>query len=93
MKKLVLSRFTLWTIALAALPGSALQAQNITGAWQGTLKAGPQDLRIVIKISLDDDKLKAITYSIDQGAQPIPVSDYERRFDHKDDGRRDQRQL
>jgi uncharacterized protein (TIGR03435 family) len=74
MKKLVLSRFTLWTIALAALPGSALQAQNITGAWQGTLKAGPQDLRIVIKISLDDDKLKAITYSIDQGAQPIPVS-------------------
>jgi uncharacterized protein (TIGR03435 family) len=74
MKKLVLSRFTLWTIALAALPGSALQAQNITGAWQGTLKAGPQDLRIVIKISLDDDKLKAVTYSIDQGAQPIPVS-------------------
>src|ERR1700683_1195371 len=60
-------------IALAALPGSALQAQNFTGTWQGNLKAGPQELRTVIKISLDDDKLKAILYSIDQKAQ-IPFS-------------------
>lgn len=65
----------LWMIALAALPGSALLAQNITGAWQGTLKAGPQELRIVIKISLEDDKPKAVMYSIDQaGGQPIPAS-------------------
>jgi uncharacterized protein (TIGR03435 family) len=68
MKKLMLG-----IIALAALPGSALQAQNFTGTWQGTLKAGPQELRTVIKISLDDDKLKAILYSIDQKAQ-IPFS-------------------
>jgi uncharacterized protein (TIGR03435 family) len=60
-------------IALAALSGGALFAQNITGSWQGALKAGPQELRIVIKISLDNDKLKAVTYSIDQGGQPIPV--------------------
>jgi hypothetical protein len=68
MKKLMLG-----IIALAALSGSALQAQNFTGTWQGTLKAGPQELRTVIKISLDDDKLKAILYSIDQKAQ-IPFS-------------------
>ena len=55
----------------AALLASSLHAQNITGTWQGTLKAGPQDLRIVIKISLEDDKLKAVLYSIDQGGQPI----------------------
>jgi uncharacterized protein (TIGR03435 family) len=69
MKKLML-----WIIALATVPGIALHAQNITGTWQGTLKPGPRDLRIVIKISLEDDKLKAVMYSIDQGAQPIPVS-------------------
>jgi len=69
-----MKKWMLWTIALAALPVSALQAQNITGTWQGTLEAGPQKLRIVIKISLDDDKLKAVNYSIDQGGQPIPAS-------------------
>jgi|SRR5579871_5028411 len=67
-------RKSVMIIALAALSGGALFAQNITGSWQGTLKAGPQELRIVIKISLDNDKLKAVTYSIDQGGQPIPVS-------------------
>ena len=62
-----------WIFALAALPGSALQAPNITGSWQGTLEAGPQKLRIVFKISLEDDKLKATMYSIDQKAQ-IPIN-------------------
>jgi uncharacterized protein (TIGR03435 family) len=69
MKKLML-----WFIAFAALPVSALQAQNLTGNWQGTLKAGPQDLRIVFKISLEDDKLKATLYSIDQKAPAMPAS-------------------
>jgi bla regulator protein blaR1 len=71
MKKLVL-----WMIALAALPGGALMAQNMTGTWQGALKAGPpgqtRELRIVIKISrADDESLKAAMYSIDQGGRPI----------------------
>ena len=64
----------LWMTALALFAGSALHAQNITGTWQGTLSPGPQTLRIVIKISLEDDKLKATSHSIDQGGQPIPVS-------------------
>lgn len=64
---------TLWIMALAA-PGSPLLAQNITGTWQGSIKANPQDLRIVIKISLEDNKLNAVAYSIDEGGQPIPAS-------------------
>jgi uncharacterized protein (TIGR03435 family) len=69
-----MKRLTPWIIALAALAGSALSAQNITGTWQGTLKPGPRDLRIVMKISLENDKLKAVFYSIDQGGQPLPAS-------------------
>jgi uncharacterized protein (TIGR03435 family) len=61
-------------IALVALPASVLHAEELTGTWQGTLKPGPQDLRLVIKISMADDKLKGVTYSIDQGAQPIPIT-------------------
>jgi len=45
-------KLTLWMIALAALQGSAAQAQNLTGNWQGTLQAGPQKVRLVFKIAL-----------------------------------------
>src|SRR5450631_3029580 len=73
----------LWIIALAVLLGGAsfsqLSAQSITGTWQGALKTGPQESRIVVKISTTDkDKLAAVTYAIDQGAQPIPVSAFTR---------------
>src|SRR5712691_3144801 len=69
MKKLIL-----WIIALAALPGGALLAQDITGTWQGTLQAG-RELRTAIKISkADGGDLKAVLYSIDQGAQGLPAS-------------------
>jgi uncharacterized protein (TIGR03435 family) len=61
-------------IAFAAVSGSALLAQNPTGSWQGSLP-GPQGrppLRIVVKISrADDESLKAVLYSIDQGGQAI----------------------
>ena len=70
MKRLMLSM-----IALAALPAGALQAQNMAGSWQGTLQAATgRQLRIVIKIALDDDKLKAVLYSIDQPGPGIPAS-------------------
>jgi uncharacterized protein (TIGR03435 family) len=69
MKKLML-----WMIAFAMLSGSALQAQTVTGDWQGTLEAGPRKLRLVFKISLADDKLKATLYSIDQPAPAMPAS-------------------
>ncbi|MBV9507739.1 MAG: TIGR03435 family protein [Acidobacteriia bacterium] len=60
--------------ALMAISGVTLLAQNVQGTWQGMLKAGSRDLRMVVKISLEDDKPKAVIYSIDQGGQPIPAS-------------------
>src|ERR1700730_13849022 len=70
-----MQRLLLSILALSVLPGSALVAQNITGTWQGTLKVngpnGPVDLRTVMKISrADDESLKGVFYSIDQGATP-----------------------
>lgn len=58
-------------IALAVLSVGALFAQDITGAWQGTLQTPQQALRIVIKISKADTGLKAVMYSIDQAGQGI----------------------
>ena len=75
-----MQRLLLSIIALSALPGSALLAQNITGTWQGTLKVngpnGSVDLRAVMKISrADNESLKGVFYpSIDQGAVPINVT-------------------
>lgn len=70
-----MKRVMLWFITFAALPVGALFAQrSITGTWQGTLKAA-RELRIVIKISTtDNDTLKAVLYSIDQGAQGMNAS-------------------
>jgi uncharacterized protein (TIGR03435 family) len=52
----------------------APQAQDITGTWQGSLKAGAREERIVFKISLQENHLKAVMYSIDQGGQGRTVS-------------------
>jgi uncharacterized protein (TIGR03435 family) len=71
-----MSKSTRWIVTSLALAGSALQAQNITGTWQGTLKAGPQELRTVFKIALEDDKYKGTLYSIDQNPTPIQTSSF-----------------
>ena len=64
-------------IVFAALPAGALLAQNLAGTWQGTL-AVPQapngQLRTVFKISrADDESLKGLFYSIDQGGRGLPT--------------------
>src|ERR1700704_6011179 len=61
-------------LAFAALQVSALQAQNISGNWQGTLQAGPQKVRIVFKIALENDKLKATLYTVDRPSAPIATT-------------------
>ena len=41
-------------IALAAFTGLLACAQDVFGDWQGTLKAGAQDLRILLQIAKGD---------------------------------------
>jgi pimeloyl-ACP methyl ester carboxylesterase len=61
--------------AFAMLLASTLHAQDITGDWQGTLKACPKGLRVVVQIAKEEGGAwKAKMYSIDQGTDPIPVS-------------------
>jgi len=61
--------------ALTMLLGSSLHGQDIVGDWQGTLKAGSQELRVVLQISKGDGgSWKATIYSIDQTADAIPVN-------------------
>ena len=60
-----------WTTAAAILLGGAVYAQDIVGDWQGTLKAGPQELRIIVQIAkADNGGWKATMYSIDQTHRP-----------------------
>jgi uncharacterized protein (TIGR03435 family) len=70
-------KWMLRMIVFAALPAGALLAQNLAGTWQGTL-AVPQapngQLRTVFKISrADDETLKGVFYSIDQGGRGLPT--------------------
>jgi uncharacterized protein (TIGR03435 family) len=68
MKRLLLS-----IVAVALLAGGALWAQDLTGNWQGTLKAG-KDLRMILVVSKEDGRLQARLYSIDETPQPFRVS-------------------
>ncbi len=62
-------------VLVTALFGSTLLAQDITGAWQGSLEPGKGPaLRLVVKISLENDKLQAVAYSIDRNPAPIAAS-------------------
>jgi uncharacterized protein (TIGR03435 family) len=68
-----MKKLTLWLVALAALQGTALP-QNLTGSWQGTLEVGQRKVRLVFKIALEDDKLKATVYTADQPSPPIATT-------------------
>ena len=58
-----LNRFML----LAAFGASLLYAQDISGDWQGTLKVGPQELRVILQIAKSDNGIwRAALLSIDQ---------------------------
>ncbi len=62
-------------LLLTTLITGAAYAQNIVGDWQGTLKAGAAELRLVLHITkADDGSLKATLDSVDQGANGIPVN-------------------
>ena len=60
---------------LAVSLASVANAQNITGDWQGTLKAGQAELRLVLHITKSTDgNLGATLDSVDPGVNGIPVS-------------------
>jgi hypothetical protein len=62
-----MEKSAIWAGALAMRFGTTLRAQNIAGDWQGTLKAGPQELRLVLAIDKSaDGKWDATFSSIDQ---------------------------
>src|SRR5262245_33789308 len=70
----MLMRRLICCVALLAASATGLFAQDFTGTWQGGLKVpqGPNgELRIVIKIDRDNDKLDAQFYSIDQNPTPL----------------------
>jgi len=71
-----MTKWMLRIAALAVLPVCGLLAQDLTGNWQGTLTipASKQELRVVIKVSKADAGLKAVMYSIDQGAQGMAAT-------------------
>jgi len=65
----------LWLGTLAALLVLPACAQDIAGDWQGTVKAGGGELRLIVKIGESaSGGWKATLYSIDQSPNPIPVS-------------------
>jgi hypothetical protein len=63
----MMRRNPIWAVALAMLFGTTLAAQNIAGNWQGMLKAGPQELRLVLAIDKSaEGEWNATFSSIDQ---------------------------
>lgn len=70
MKKIMLG-----LVVLTALFAPALRAQDMTGNWQGTLKAGGKDLRLIVNVYKGEkDGLSGKFYSIDQTPQPFNTS-------------------
>jgi serine-type D-Ala-D-Ala carboxypeptidase/endopeptidase len=55
----------------ATLPASA---QSVEGDWQGTLKVGGAELRVVVHLLRDEKGLKGTLDSPDQGASGIPIT-------------------
>jgi uncharacterized protein (TIGR03435 family) len=71
-----MKKWIVWIMALMVFPLGALgiaDTQQIIGKWQGAIKIPNGQLRIVIEVSLDSNKLKANFYSIDQQSPAIPA--------------------
>src|SRR5215475_6516084 len=54
-------------MSVITIAASLSYAQDISGDWQGTLKAGPRELRTILQVTKDDRRdWKAVLLSIDQ---------------------------
>src|SRR5437762_7325206 len=57
-------------------------SKSLEGEWNGTLEAGGQKLRLLLKITKSSaDKLTGTIDSLDQGANDIPISSVEQKGD------------
>jgi hypothetical protein len=60
-------RIALWLSALVMTLGSALHAQDISGNWQRTIKAGSREIRLILRINKESlGGWKGALFSIDQ---------------------------
>ena len=64
-KSQLMKRFG-WFIAIAAFTALHVSGQDISGDWQGSLKAGPQELRVILQVRGDKRSWTANLLSIDQ---------------------------
>lgn len=70
-----MKQMMLWIGVISFIFASTLRAQDITGDWHGTLKAGGTSLRLVLHIAKGGNGgLKTTFDSVDQGANGIPVT-------------------
>jgi hypothetical protein len=67
-------RLVALSMALVAAAVGTAAAQELVGDWQGTLKAGPAELRVVLHVTRSDAGLRATLDSPDQGVSGIPVT-------------------
>ena len=57
-------------------------SKSLEGEWKGTLEAGGQKLRLVIRVTKGTgEKLSGAMDSLDQGARDIPISSVEQSGD------------
>jgi hypothetical protein len=60
---------------VAMLLGSAAYARDIAGQWQGTIKSGSKDLRVIVRISKSDaGGWTGTVYRIDEFTIAFPVN-------------------
>jgi uncharacterized protein (TIGR03435 family) len=70
-----MKRMLLCIVALVAVSGGLLRAQDMAGNWQGTLETPNAKLRIVLKVTkAENGGWSALNYSIDQGSGAINTS-------------------
>src|SRR5437868_6722840 len=62
------------TLMLMLAVAHPARAQSIVGDWQGTIKAGPAELRVVLHVTQNASGLAATLDSPDQAARGIAVS-------------------
>jgi non-heme chloroperoxidase len=59
--------------ALLVLTAGAARAQDVTGAWQGTLTEGTRSTRLLLQLAREHDgRLTAALYNLDQGGFGAP---------------------